>query len=83
MPYHNKSTRMKSKQFIGVLIAWIALQLLILAAAMILWNFVMPSISVPKVNLLQIILLYALFNLFRFNWIKSFTDNNLDKKIKK
>jgi hypothetical protein len=74
---------MKLNQYIGVAIGWTSIQLIILTAANILWNLVMPVINIPKVNFLQIISLYALFNLFKFNWVKSYNDNNLNSKIEK
>jgi hypothetical protein len=75
---------MKIKEYIQVLIGWSILQLIILTAAYLLWNRIIPGITNwPKLSFLQIVALYALYNLFKFNWVKSFKDNNLGLKIKK
>jgi len=75
---------MKLKQYIFTIIGFSLLQFIIVASAWVLWNLVVPGVTGwTKINLLQIIILYALFNLFRFNWIKAFIDNNLHSKIER
>ena len=60
------------KQSVITIIVWGVVQLLILLMSMILWNWVLPSIGVPRINFLQIALLYALIKILNFDWIKQF-----------
>jgi hypothetical protein len=64
------------KQSIITIIVWSAVQLLILLMALFLWNFVLPSIGVHRINFLQIALLYALIKILNFDWIKQFYESS-------
>jgi hypothetical protein len=64
------------KQSIVTIIVWSAVQLLILLMALFLWNLVLPSIGLPRINFLQITLLYALIKILNFDWIKQFYESS-------
>jgi hypothetical protein len=64
------------KQSVITIIVWGVVQLLILLMSMILWNWVLSSIGVPRINFLQIALLYALIKILNFDWIKQFYESS-------
>jgi hypothetical protein len=64
------------KQSVITIIVWGVVQLLILLMSMLLWNWVLPSIGVQRINFLQIALLYALVKLLNFNWVKEIYESS-------
>lgn len=75
--------KLTPKEIISVLIGWTIVQAVILTGSLILFNLVMPSLNVPKINFLQIVILYILYKLFSFDWIKQYNDQNLNSKSDK
>jgi hypothetical protein len=68
------------KQSIITIIVWSAVQLLILLMAMLLWNWVLPSIGVQRIDFFQIALLYALIKILNFDWIKQFYESSKSRQ---
>lgn len=68
--------KLKLKDIISTLIGWSIIQGVILSGSMILWNWVMPSVNVPKINFLQIIILYILYKLFCYDWVEQYNKNS-------
>lgn len=66
---------MKPKNIIYTLLGWAIVQGVILAGSMLLWNFVMPSLNIPKINFLQITILYVLYKLFCYDWVEQYSKN--------
>jgi hypothetical protein len=71
------------KNIIAGVIGLLFVQVVILSAAQILWNWVMPSINIPKVNFLQITMIYVLIKLLMFDWPKAYSENKDIIKPKK
>lgn len=75
--------KLTPKEIITTLIGWTFVQGVLLLGSLLLWNWVMPSINIPKINFLQITILYCLYKLFCFDWIKQYNDQNLNSKSDK
>lgn len=61
---------------IKLILVWLFIQLILLSVSLQLWNWVMPSIGVPKINLLQMSAIYCLYKLFCYDWVNQYNLNS-------
>jgi len=60
------------KGLASLLLGYCVVLIVIIGGATLLWNWIIPSLGGPYITIWQTVLLYALFNLYRFNWLETF-----------